>query len=58
MSDKPIRTAYCQWLLRQHINDAALVTRLLPTNKAGFARDGIFNCRNSHLWHINFNFTA
>jgi hypothetical protein len=41
--DKPIRVAFCQWLLRQHINDVALVTRLLVTDEAGFTRDGISN---------------
>jgi hypothetical protein len=48
--DKPIRTAHCQWLLRQNISDAAFVTRLLVTDEAGFMRDGIFNYLNSHLW--------
>jgi hypothetical protein len=48
-----IRTTYCQWLLRQHINDAAFVTRLLATYESEITRDGIFNYHNSHLWAEN-----
>jgi hypothetical protein len=51
--DKPIMTAYCQWLLCQHISDVTLVTRLLATEEAGFMRDGIFYFHNSHLWAEN-----
>jgi hypothetical protein len=51
--DKTIRSACCLWPLRQHINDAARVTRLLTTDEAGFKQDGIFNRHNNHLWAEN-----
>jgi hypothetical protein len=50
--DKLIRTAYCQWLLRQHISNVALVTRLLLTDEARFTRDRIFSAI-SRLWVEN-----
>lgn len=50
VTDFAPRVALCQWLLQQWIHRPDYLQFVLFTDEASFHRDGISNCRNSHVW--------
>jgi hypothetical protein len=41
---------FCQWLLQQHVISPGFPSLILFMDEARFARDGIINFCNSHVW--------
>lgn len=46
------RIDFCEWLLRQHSENNDFLRYILFTDEAGFTREGVFNCHNTHIWAV------
>lgn len=49
-TDLPRRLEFCHWFLEKHNEDPNFLRYVMFTDEAGFTRDGIFNCHNTHIW--------
>lgn len=50
VEDYPRRMECSRWILREEIEDPSFLEKVLFTDEASFSRQGIFNCRTSHIW--------
>lgn len=44
------RVEFCRWYLQRCLEEPRFPRMILFSDEATFTRDGIFNCRNSHVW--------
>jgi hypothetical protein len=50
LADFPAREAFCKWFVHQCALDSFFISSILFTDEAAFARNGIINFHNSHVW--------
>ncbi|CAK1580733.1 unnamed protein product [Parnassius mnemosyne] len=48
--DKPVREAYCEWLLSKVANDSNFLANVMWTDESTFMRNGIWNRQNLRYW--------
>ncbi|CAK1597363.1 unnamed protein product [Parnassius mnemosyne] len=48
--DKPVREAYCEWLLSKVANDSNFLANVMWTDESTFTRNGIWNRQNLRYW--------
>lgn len=52
-SDYLPRVTFCQWLLNKLEENINFLKLVLFTDECSFARTGVFNCHNEHVWSAN-----
>lgn len=52
-SDYRSRVTFCRWLLNKFEENANFLKLILFTDECSFARTGVFNCHNEHVWSVN-----
>lgn len=48
--DKPLRLAFCNWMLNMEHDNFGFIKHILWTDEATFTRDGVTNFHNLHHW--------
>lgn len=49
--DYPERAQFSQWILNKIEQSPNFIDKILFSDESAFTREGIFNTRNSHVWH-------
>lgn len=56
--DKPVREAFCYWMLRRNVENPDFLYNVMWTDESTFTRNGVWNRQNLRYWsHVNPHLT-